>query len=512
MATTVNSVYLDTLAATADAVYVETDQGDNDHIRVGGLLKGIVEALRSINYTTETVNNFINNGGTTSDLINRLNDLKNDLNASIAREKANILEMIEAMKNGEGFTDGWFAGWLAKVKTYLISVGLLNDDGSKAWSYIEAEIDSLKAAVNLLKPTFDSNGNLIMEEYFQAWLHSFIENDTVITELKNRYAVTDSEEKLLKWLEAGLHQEVNANKAFTEVFAMAEDTEALQNAIARLKVQVDTINGKLTAALDLTSKIEDEVTGAYSMAGVITETTLGSALATLFAQNNDGVNNIIASITTKVKDQIAEIELSADVISNIASSYVISMQKLVIGGNSALFHTYNEADDPNTSGTSTQNLGFEMVVGDINVDTSTGNWTNNSGLYGRYRWTYFYFNADKIVAHRLMLDSPTSRAGVIGDRFSGIDLPFGSKIRWFYRIGANNTTGDQHGYFDHSEDAMAEDNPSGYITFNGQNVIIKGNLILTGKVTQEANLGSYEFTLNDWKARSENSGWQIQNT
>ena len=411
---------IDNLAATALQVYQETDPGDNTHIRVGGLLMGIVEELGSLKSSNSEVVNIINNGGGYNDqeLKNQLAALRDDLNNILNRERGGIEDMIENILNGKGFVDGWKADWIEELKAYLISVGVLGENGEdRNWSYILTKVNELEAAVNEYLVHKDANGNLIYSEFFQSYLHGFIENDTVITELKSRYAMTDSEQKLIKWLEAGLHQEVNANKAFSEVFVAAEDYEIMQSAISRLKTEVEVLDGKYKALANLSAKVDSLINNDYSMAGVITEASLGEALATLFAETSTDGQRALAAITAKVKDQISEIEISADVIRNISQQYVIQMEKLIVGNHNFYMHTLDNG------------LGFEMLCsGNVSAN---GNVVNYTEPCSKIRMYYNYIQMSKLSCDHIIMSNGDQGEG---GGYSDIQVEKGMSFRWFNNV------------------------------------------------------------------------------
>lgn len=268
-----------------------------------------LEGLRVNGYTKEEVDEIID--GVTEDFnqeINttngRVDEVSRNLDNVVERERDNINQMIEDILNGKNFVDGWQDGWNENLKAYLIQAGILGEDGvSKGWAYLETKYDEIRAEVNALSTIQSGDGEVDMEA-IQALIDARIENNEAIAQLKARYALTDADEKVLKWLSAGLLSQANANKAITEVFASAEDVATNTSAISALRTTVEKIDGDYVTETELNSKVSDKVT--ESISGLATKNSLDTAVGQLSSRlttvedDNETTKSGLSALNTEV--------------------------------------------------------------------------------------------------------------------------------------------------------------------------------------------------------------------
>ena len=318
---------IDNLRAIAQIIQRESQDGANTAERVGSLLVDVIDELgaaeleidnlesRILNGTSitniwtkltqlsneltslqtrlgadeSTINNIINkinNGDVTREAMSKIAQLRIDLNNVISTNEATIRQMIKDFCDEKGFIDGWQEGWDEKLEAYLIQAGFLNQDGTKKnWSYLFLKVDEVESAVNRLLTAFDDGeGRILGYEAIQALIKQYIDdNNHAIIELLSKYALTDAENSVLKWLTAGFRSEAAADKAVAEVFASMEN---VNSAIALLRTEVTE---DFVAKASLTTQVNNLINNRIYTAGFITESTLDGALATIFATDNDNL-------------------------------------------------------------------------------------------------------------------------------------------------------------------------------------------------------------------------------
>jgi hypothetical protein len=190
--------------------------------------------------------------------------------------------MINDVINGKGFIDGWQAGWDQNLNAYLIQVGVLGQNGvDKGWSYLETKYNEIKAEVNAISAGTDT-------QVLQSLIDARIDGNSSIAELKARYALTNQDQVVLKWLSGGFYTEANANKSVSQVFASAEDVANHSQAISALQTTVNQLeNGDWSASVDLSSYVKKEdLDGevSESISGLFTENSSNSAIADVFSR------------------------------------------------------------------------------------------------------------------------------------------------------------------------------------------------------------------------------------
>jgi len=436
--------------------------------------------------------------------------IKSNLDNILEREKAGIKDMVEEILAGKNFISGWQAGWYETLKSYLISVGVLGADGvSKGWAYLDTKYNDLEAAVNSLRRIGEDNQGLY--ETLQSQLNLFIQNEfgelsTAVGELKTRYALTADDKTVLKWLTAQLRVQAGANGSLAQLFATASDKARLQDALALLEARVDDIEGNYVSTARLIAQVRNEIDGRISTGGLITTASLDRAVTTLFAESGDNTSSARAAIDLIVENGISSIVERADIIQAIANRIVIDgsqiditadqinaameslrvkVSDIIIGDGKRqgsdyydrmLIHTYKEPG-------SDKILGMELLFGNFQINNAGDVTMSKPGL--RCRFNYYYLDAPKIVSSQIML--PTQNLN--GPSY--LDFNKDSVIRWFNTVGnpETNQTGDEYGIdangnmgTNETDGAVLTDkstvgnSANGYITFEGDTIVIHGNL------------------------------------
>ena len=519
----------------ANIIKNETLEGKNSAVRVGSLFWDIISKMEGNTSKLSTLEELINSGGSRysnvrvtpvytngvliatirvgvqdyaiyapgkggsgsdsdsdgyddRELRREIDLIKSNLDNILEREKAGIKDMVEEILAGKNFISGWQAGWYETLKSYLISVGVLGADGvSKGWAYLDTKYNDLEAAVNSLRRIGEDNQGLY--ETLQSRLNLFSQDDvnglkSAVAELQARYAMTADDQTVLKWLTAQLRVQAGANMSLAELFAAASDLQNQINALAALRLTVEEIAGNYVAKSSLTTKIEDALNNKIYSAGLISESTLGRAMATLFAAEEGTAQSIIAKITAEVKDGISSINLTADQINAIAKAITLKPEQLAIiadnidiqfkdirlldGKGRLYIHSVKDSEE--------NIIKFACEVGDFEIESDGNVRVNEGGICGRYSFTGYYMDAPKIVCSHLMLPDQNNN----GESY--IDLNSHSVIRWFNHIGANHTTGDEVGYDSVETDGISK----GTITFSDKTIIINGNLQVNGTLTHNS--------------------------
>lgn len=418
-----------------------------------------------------------------SEIRREIDLIKSNLDNILEREKAGIKDMVEEILAGKNFINGWQAGWSEILKSYLISVGVLGADGeSKGWAYLDIKYRDLEAAVNRLRRLGEDNQGLY--ETLQARLNIFIEEDfgrlsRAVVELGSRYALTDDEQTVLQWFTAQLRTEAGLGKSLAELYAAAGDLKSTQEAIAALRVDVEDLEGRMVSKASLTTQVSNALGQLYS-SGLITKSSIGEAVATLFAEGTDPFfGRIESKITTYVRDGIAGITADTQLLELIANKIVTTTDLLELVADNIVI----DADDidlefkdfrmkdgndrlyiHSVKDSAGRIIKFAYEVGNFQID-STGNITGEEGDCGRYAFTNFYLDAPKIVTEHILFGTNT-----LPDHKSYLDFNIGATIRWFDTIGAASN-GDEVGVTER-----------GSITFSGDTITINGKLHVTGGV------------------------------
>lgn len=199
-------------------------------------------------------------------------------------------------------------GWDDKINAYLREVGLLNSDGTSIFTTIKQTIDSINARVTQLEHhSGGEGGSSITGAEIAARL---TEAGYPIAEMKTFYEDLDEDKNIILQLVSGFRTwtEEDRGSFATQYSSFKSNTES---GFASVNTQVTALDGKITQVqADLTSKYDNIINGTTTISGVLTTANADSALATIFAQNDQAV----ASIITKVSGDDSFIRLVADEI------------------------------------------------------------------------------------------------------------------------------------------------------------------------------------------------------
>lgn len=271
-------------------------------------------------------------GGGTHDYTEELNEINSRIDGAL-EQIANIVSnnrtqiegiiddsltkykgFLELVKNGtiqwnEVFNYG--NGWDAAMKQYLYGVGLLTDAGTSAatakWAELKIQLDSIESQVGQINiGVVDENGNPVSYETLKSAVINAIKEDpdtgnqAAIAELTTSWAYVN--EELLEYAFSGFKSLAENGKSIAQQFADVNGN------IAAVQTSADNNSAALSAIAARTTTVEGKVQTLES-AGFISEAQAKSAVATMFANNE---NDIRASITTQVKDDLSSVFIEAD--------------------------------------------------------------------------------------------------------------------------------------------------------------------------------------------------------
>lgn len=298
-----------------------------------------------------------------------IDNLQEELDGIFGKERGAVVQVVNDILDGKNFVEGWQAGWNNNVKAYLITVGLLKSDGtSKDWSYLEQQYNELQAAVNSLEQLTDEEGNVINYEALQALIDARIENNSAITELKARYALTDADKKVLQWLSAGLYTAANENKALTELFASAEDVATNTQAISSLRTSIDNLGGTYVAKTELSSYVKStDIDGLVntSISGLMTENSTNSAVSELFSRLKS-----LESATEDEETGLAALKLRIDNLSGANGDFLTeaSLVAAITNKKDDIVTTLSSAGLVNTATLNSAKTELEAKVGNAKTE------------------------------------------------------------------------------------------------------------------------------------------------
>lgn len=199
-------------------------------------------------------------------------------------------------------------GWDDKINAYFREVGLLNSDGISTLTTIKQTIDSIELRVTQLEHHSGGEGGSSITGAEIAT--RLTEAGYPIAEMKTFYELLDEDKNVISQLVSGFRTwtEEDRRSFATQYSSFKSETES---GFASVNTQVESLDGKITRVqADLTSKYNDIINGTTTISGVLTTANADSALATIFAQNDQAV----ASIITKVSGDDSFIRLVADEI------------------------------------------------------------------------------------------------------------------------------------------------------------------------------------------------------
>lgn len=180
------------------------------------------------------------------------------------------------------------------VKQYLQQLGLwYNSDGATytKWSSISQDVDAIKLDVRELKENTPSGETEPIDyESLSASLYAYIDDHQSESGLQSTWTkflkLNNDEIQMLEWISSGVRSVASSEQAITELFSAAKNSQAGIEAYSGLSTRVSNIEGNYVSTASLTTAVNSAISS--SMSGLITESTLNSAIATL----NSRIDNI----------------------------------------------------------------------------------------------------------------------------------------------------------------------------------------------------------------------------
>lgn len=243
-----------------------------------------------------------------------ITSLQEELTNLTLLTQEDVATMIsDATESARNFVNnfGWDAmfedsGWAQQMNAFIQNAGFTDgNNNSVSWSQFYQDFKGVQAAVNELQ--LGGNDNEITVETIQALINAGIENSSAIASLQSKWALSDENERMLRWLSAGMTSSAMQYGSFSSMYAaqnrsvdeaISSVNSSLQNtndAIAALTVRIqndETNTGNNTSAIATLSARIDQATS-----GFITQAELNNTSASLFSE----IDDIKAVIQTTVK-------------------------------------------------------------------------------------------------------------------------------------------------------------------------------------------------------------------
>lgn len=279
----------------------------------------------------------------------RIRNLIDQRDQQIKNDVTNMVKEAEFWQENipEGIISGDSNFGKENVTEYLQQLGLWEtSDGETRtkWSNIHQTVDNIRTEVNELR----QNGTDY--ESLSSSLYNYISNQQSQSGLESTWAkfmkLGNDDIEMLKWVSSGVRATANSENAVVDLFATAKNAKTSVQGYAGLSTRVEEIEGNYVSTASLTSYVQDAVN--TSMAGVITESTLESALATMYSNfdNNfagvitestldgavarlvtEGNSNVKAAISASVRGEISNITLDADEVDVVSNGKIVAQIK-----------------------------------------------------------------------------------------------------------------------------------------------------------------------------------------
>lgn len=230
------------------------------------------------------------------------------------------------------------------VKEYLQQLGLWETSNGATytkWSSIHQTVDSIRTEVNQLK----QNG--INYESLSSSLYNYISENQANAGMQTTWSkfmqLDNGDMQMLKWMSSGMRSQASNESAVAELFSAVKDTQSTIEAYSGLSTRIEQLeDGNYVSTASLTSYVQNAIN--TSMAGVITESTLEHAIATMYSRVNDNLAGVItestldgaitelfaknsstkSSISTYVNGKISNIDLKADEVNIISNGKTVA--------------------------------------------------------------------------------------------------------------------------------------------------------------------------------------------
>lgn len=370
---------------------VRVDNNGNAYVNVPSTGGGGGTSGSTHDYTEEL--NEINSriDGALQQIANIVSNNRTQIEGIIEDSLDKYKGFLELVKNGtvqwnEVFNYG--NGWDAAMKQYLFGVGLLTDAGTSAatakWAELKIQLDSIESQVGQISiGVVDENGNPVSYETLKSAVINAIKEDpetgnqAAIAELTTSWAYVN--EDLLEYAFSGFKSFAENGKSIAQQFADVNGN------IAAVQTSANNNGAALSAIAARTTTVEGKVQ-TLENAGFISEAQAKSAVATMFANNE---NNIRASITTQVKDDLSSVFIEADQLNAAVSQAIVdgdiyANSDLGVGGD-IVFPT--SSDVHNRSSYLSWSNAYTPVSGGGGIH----------GVIGQKRDAYITFNGNKWV-------------------------------------------------------------------------------------------------------------------
>lgn len=234
---------------------------------------------------------------------NLINGLRSDLNSIHNWSQQQIDAMVREIVEGYNFVDGTYDGWIDEdgLRRYLITNGILKEDGSKAWAYLEVKYNEVRAAVDALNVLQGEDGEPINYEALQSMIDASVNGRIAELNLNTKWALLDADHEELEWMMSGFRSQASQYNSFAEMYStgLTQNNDALTAGI------LTEVNNRIaTAKTEIGAQVNN------NLAGYVAYSDLDHAMATMFADNGEAT----AAIAAKVEDGVSNISLSADQI------------------------------------------------------------------------------------------------------------------------------------------------------------------------------------------------------
>ena len=236
-----------------------------------------------------------------TEIRNLIASLRTDLNSIHNWSQQQIDAMVREIVEGYNFVDGTYDGWIDEdgLRRYLITNGILKEDGSKAWAYLEIKYNEVRAAVDALNVLQGEDGEPINYEALQSIIDARINGRIAELNLNTKWALLDADHEELEWMMSGFRSQASQYNSFAEMYStgLTQNNDALTAGI------LTEVNNRIA-----TAKTEIGAQVNSNLAGYVAYSDLDHAVATMFADNGEST----AYISTAVENGISNATIDAD--------------------------------------------------------------------------------------------------------------------------------------------------------------------------------------------------------
>lgn len=231
----------------------------------------------------------------------QLEDVVDALQASVADVRGDISQVSDDLDE--------FEEAIREEVEQDITDAVTDSDGKNVWTRISEADNGIQRIYNKVAEITDEDGNIKYTEALQNVISTGIANDESFSELQNRWAVTDENENVLKWMAAGFTSVAQDGQSFASVFATLVDDSmpGYKSAISNLRTRVVELeNADYVATADLQTQVESLLGTTLSSLALKSDVTESSATLSSridsVSQWEDDLNERLAAVTTKAND------------------------------------------------------------------------------------------------------------------------------------------------------------------------------------------------------------------